>query len=220
MEEQDMVHQRELQQKEEYFSGELKRHEQELPEVADRMREPTWELSKTVAQAVWAAEGQSGGESQRRRSTRIKRKHEDQRGRHMKSESEQCGNGKSGYSAIIIILFSHLNAYWSNKKIVKSFFVFFVLPWWKINLPSLALWSTSHSRLSLIISLWFWTALELNPDLIYNLGLMSSVAHSGRMDGWTIRLFIVKKMQICICIVTTKCHSEVNKRTGSVGASL
>lgn len=115
MEEQDMVHQRELQQKEEYFSGELKRHEQELPEVADRMREPTWELSKTVAQAVWAAEGQSGGESQRRRSTRIKRKHEDQRGRHMKSESEQCGNGKSGYSAIIIILFSHLNAYWSNK---------------------------------------------------------------------------------------------------------
>lgn len=52
MEEQDMVHQRELQQKEKYFSGELKRHEQELPEVADRMREPTWELSKTVAQAV------------------------------------------------------------------------------------------------------------------------------------------------------------------------
>lgn len=35
-----MVHQRELQQKErEHFSGELKRHEQELPEVEERMRE-------------------------------------------------------------------------------------------------------------------------------------------------------------------------------------
>lgn len=39
LEEQDMVHQRELQQKEEHFYGELKRHEQELPEVEERMRE-------------------------------------------------------------------------------------------------------------------------------------------------------------------------------------
>lgn len=75
LEEQDMVHQRELQQKE-HFPRQLKRQEQELREVEERMscqHEGFQKLLHELSEQLKAEEG----ESQRRRSSRTKRKHEE-----------------------------------------------------------------------------------------------------------------------------------------------
>lgn len=115
LEEQDMVHQRELQQKE-HFPRQLKRQEQELREVEERMscqHEGFQKLLHELCEQLKAEEG----ESQRRRSSRTKRKPEE-------CGSDECGNGKYGNSGVIIIPFPRLTAYSSNKS--EIFFVLFV----------------------------------------------------------------------------------------------
>lgn len=120
----DMVHQRELQRKEERFSGELQRQE-ELPEVEERMRELLCHQHESFLKLLHELSGQpkeSGGEDPGGPRGSMKTH---SRKTHYKRVSEECGSGNSGNSGVIMIPSPCFNCI--VKQQMANAFVFFVL---------------------------------------------------------------------------------------------